>query len=44
MTKFEEKPINQASKLSLVVPVFPAKGTFKDFNFFAVPLSTAPLK
>ena len=27
-----------------MVPVFPAKGTFKDLNFFAVPLFTAPRK
>ena len=44
MTKFDEKPMNQASKLLLVVPVLPAKGTFNDLSFFAVPLLTAPLK
>ena len=43
ITKLEEKPMNQASKLSLVVPVFPAKGTLREFSFLAVPLFTAPL-
>ena len=43
ITRFDVKPINHASKLLFVVPVLPAIGTFKSLNFFAVPLSTAPL-
>ena len=44
MTKLELYPINQASKLLLVVPVLPAIGTFKSFNFFPVPLVITPFK
>ena len=42
MTKFEVNPINQVSVLLLVVPVLPASCNFKSFNFFPVPLWTAP--
>ena len=35
-------PINHASVFLLVVPVLPAKFKFKFFNFFPVPLLTAP--
>ena len=37
-TKFELYPMNQASKLLLVVPVLPASGTFKSLSFLPVPL------
>ena len=42
VTKFEEKPINQASKLLFVVPVFPAVGTGNFTVLDAVPLATTP--
>ena len=41
-TKFELYPINQASKFLFVVPVFPAKGTFRSLSFLPVPLVTTP--
>ena len=37
-TRLDVTPINHASKLSLVVPVLPARGTFKSLSFFPVPL------
>ena len=40
IAKSDVKPMNHASKLLFVVPVLPAIGTFKGFNFFPVPLLT----
>jgi hypothetical protein len=37
-----EKPTNQASVKSLVVPVFPANGCFRDLARVAVPDCTTP--
>ena len=34
--------MNQASKLLLVVPVFPPSGTPRSFNFFPVPRFITP--
>ena len=42
ITKFDVKPMNQASVFSLVVPVFPAKFNSNLFNFFPVPLFITP--
>ena len=42
IASFEVKPINHASVLLFVVPVFPAKSNLRSFNFFPVPLLTAP--
>ena len=41
-TSLDVYPTNQVSIFLFVVPVFPASGIFKFFNFLPVPLCTAP--